>query len=68
MANREYMTSEEVAELIRTPIDTLRYWRQRGVGPTSIRLGRRVLYPTARVREWLAEAESRGVGGALTTR
>lgn len=68
MADREYMTSAELAELIRTPVPTLRYWRQIGTGPRSMKLGRRVLYPTQGVRAWLADAESRGVGGALSAR
>jgi hypothetical protein len=33
----DLMTPEEVAELARVPIDTLRYWRHRKMGPPSFR-------------------------------
>jgi len=47
------LTTTEVAERLRTPIATLRYWRHIGTGPPSARLGRRVLYREADVNKWL---------------
>ena len=38
------LTITEAAELLRAPVATLRYWRHLGTGPTSFRLGLRVLY------------------------
>ena len=42
------LTLNEVAEMIRVPTATLRYWRQRGTGPKSFKMGpRRVYVPGA---------------------
>ncbi len=38
------LTIIEAAQLLCAPVATLRYWRHLGTGPTSSRLGRRVLY------------------------
>ena len=52
MEPRFYLT-DEVAELLRTPAATLRYWRHIGEGPESMRVGRRVLYPAPALEAWL---------------
>lgn len=52
-ANRRLMTGAEVSAMLRTPLETLRYWRGLGRGPKSIKLGRRVLYDEADVIAWL---------------
>jgi len=49
----ELLTITEVAELMRTPVATLRYWRHCGIGPKGIRVGRRVLYRALDVRAWI---------------
>jgi len=49
-----YMTTAEVAELVRTSAETVRYWRHIGRGPKNFKVGRRVLYATLDVEEWLA--------------
>jgi DNA-binding transcriptional MerR regulator len=56
--NRTYMTIEEVADLCRVAMETVRYWRQIGVGPKSFRLpgSRRVLYAPEDVDAWISEA------------
>lgn len=54
-----YMTTDEFAELVRAPTETVRYWRATGKGPRSIRLGRRVLYAVDDVDHWLAEERQR---------
>lgn len=56
-----YMTTEEVAGVMRTPIETLRYWRHIGRGPRSFKVGRRVLYAVEDVEAFLDEARSEGV-------
>lgn len=53
MTEPEYMTTDEVAELCRTPVTTVRYWRQSKLGPPSIKVGRRVLYRRDEVLAWL---------------
>lgn len=50
-----YMTTEELAELLRTSPETCRYWRHNGTGPKSFKVGRRVLYDRADVQAWLTD-------------
>jgi len=50
----ELLTITEAADLVRSPIATLRYWRHLGAGPCSFRLGRRVLYRRADIDDWIA--------------
>ena len=54
----EYLTTAELAEMVRAPIETVRYWRHIGSGPKSFKLGRRVLYELADVEAWIAQAKS----------
>ncbi|SOC51436.1 Helix-turn-helix domain-containing protein [Blastococcus aggregatus] len=49
----ELLTITEAADVLRTPVATLRYWRHRNIGPKSFRLGRRVLYRRADLRTWI---------------
>ena len=53
-----YMTTAEVAETARTPVETVRYWRYVGKGPKSFKVGRRVLYAVEDVEAWIAEARA----------
>jgi predicted DNA-binding transcriptional regulator AlpA len=57
-----YLTTAEVAEMTRTPAETLRWMRYVSKGPKSFKLGRRVLYDVEDVEAWIAEA--RKVGSA----
>ncbi|NDL58333.1 helix-turn-helix domain-containing protein [Phytoactinopolyspora mesophila] len=57
----EYMTTAEVAELLRVPAETVRYWRYIGKGPRSFRVGgRRVLYAREDVEAFVAAARAEG--------
>jgi excisionase family DNA binding protein len=49
----ELLTITEAADMPRTPVATLRYWRHQGIGPRSFRLGRRVLYRRDDVHAWI---------------
>lgn len=49
----DLLTIEEVAARIRRPEATLRYWRHRGEGPTSFKMGSRVMYKAADVDAWI---------------
>jgi excisionase family DNA binding protein len=53
-----YMTTEEVAALVRQPSETVRYWRHVGKGPKGFKVGRRVLYDQAEVLAWLEAAKA----------
>ena len=57
-AEPEYLTTSELAQLLRSPQETVRYWRHLGKGPRCFKIGRRVLYPVAEVRAWLKELEA----------
>jgi hypothetical protein len=42
-ADDELLTMQEVANVVRVPVATLRYWRHLGTGPRSFRIGRSVI-------------------------
>lgn len=52
------MTTTEVAEVLRTSAETVRYWRHVGKGPKSFKAGRRVLYAREDVEAFLATARA----------
>jgi excisionase family DNA binding protein len=55
-APAEFLTSEQLAELLRVDPKTVKRWRSNGDGPPFIRLGeRRLIYSRADVDAWLAE-------------
>ena len=56
----DLLTTAEVAQIMRSPVSTLRYWRHLGTGPHSFRLGRRVVYRRADVTAWLLEQAAAG--------
>ena len=51
------LITAEVAELVRAPIETVRYWRHVGKGQKSFKVGRRVLYAIEDVEAWIAQAK-----------
>ena len=58
----ELLTITEAADLLRTPVATLRYWRHRNIGPHSFRLGRRVLYRREDLSTWIDAKARRNSG------
>ena len=56
----EYLTQDEVAELLRTSPQTLRYWRYRGVGPRWWRAGRHPRYSRPDVEAWIEAQRADG--------
>ena len=54
-ADDELLTMNEVADVVRVPVATLRYWRHLGTGPRSFRIGRSVRYWHTEVRHWLEQ-------------
>lgn len=44
-----YLTTSEVAERFRTVESTVRFWRMKGFGPKSVKVGRKLLFPIAEV-------------------
>ena len=55
--DHDLLTIHEAADIVRAPVATLRYWRNRGVGPHSFRLGRRVVYRLSEVHDWFNDQE-----------
>lgn len=54
----EFLTTAEVAQLLRTSTETVRYWRHTGKGPKSFKVGRRVLYARRDLDNWLEYARA----------
>lgn len=52
MLTSRNLTTAEVAEIFRTSVETVRYWRNVGKGPRSFKVGRRVLYRECDVTAW----------------
>jgi hypothetical protein len=52
----EFLTLEDLSDVIGAPVGTLRHWRQTGYGPKSAKIGRRVLYRRRDVEVWLEHA------------
>jgi excisionase family DNA binding protein len=47
------LSVKELAEVLQVPVRTIYDWRYRGLGPTSIRLGRHVRYEPIEIERWL---------------
>lgn len=54
MADGKFLTPEEVSERYRggITVGTLRNWRAMRIGPTFVKIGKAVLYPTAELDAW----------------
>lgn len=59
-AQPNFLTTAEVALLLRRPESTLRYWRAKGDGPRGIRIGKQYLYPENNVTAWLRSLDKEG--------
>lgn len=51
------LTIQEVADTIRVPVTTLRFWRGQGIGPPGFRVGRSLRYWRNDVFDWLDDME-----------
>lgn len=49
----ELLTIEDVAEILRTPINTIRWWRQIGTGPQFFTIGRRLYIEVGDLRDFI---------------
>lgn len=53
----DLMTTQEVADYLKVPAATLRYWRHQGTGPKGFRLGgKKVMHRRQDVDAWVMEA------------
>lgn len=51
----DLLTVHEVAQMLRVPDATVRYWRSYRLGPPSFKIGRHVRYARADVLSWLGQ-------------
>lgn len=57
MNRPEYLTSQEVADLLRLPVATLRAWRHRKVGPPAFKVGKHLRYDLTQVLLWVSQRQ-----------
>lgn len=55
----EFLTPEELAEMLGVPLQTIYRWNYVGSGPPVIHLGRRVRYRRADVEQWIDSRTTR---------
>jgi hypothetical protein len=51
----ELLTLDEVAEILTTSPNTVRWWRQMGTGPEFFKIGRRLYTTVGELRRWIRE-------------
>lgn len=51
----ELLTLSEVAEILKVPVNTLRWWRQLGTGPYFFKIGRHLVTTVGDVRQFIRE-------------
>lgn len=49
------LTTNEIAERLAVPVETVRYWRKCRRGPRALKIGRAVRYRESDLLLWLAE-------------
>jgi len=49
----QLLTTEQVAELLQVPVETVKWWRKRRSGPKSVPVGKHARYRPEDVRAWL---------------
>ncbi|MFS0883983.1 helix-turn-helix transcriptional regulator [Aeromicrobium sp. 179-A 4D2 NHS] len=54
----EYLTVEDVAELVHVSPSTVRWWAHASRGPRSFSVGKRRLYARADVEAWIEAAKA----------
>lgn len=54
-ADPEWLTTPEVAELLRVSVRTIHDWRQTHVGPPAYRVGRQLLWKRHEVTAWVEQ-------------
>ena len=57
----DFLTLSEVADILRVPVNTLRWWRQQGTGPRFFKIGRRLCTTVGDLKAWI-EGQKRAPG------
>ena len=56
---REYLDNDAAASFLGLQPNTLEVWRSQAIGPTFVRVGRKVMYAVADLREWMEARRQR---------
>jgi hypothetical protein len=56
-----YSSEQETAKQLKQSVRTLRAWRQQGIGPAWLKIGRTIYYPVDGVAVWLKSIEQKPV-------
>jgi hypothetical protein len=56
-----YYPEDDAAKELRQTTRTLRLWRQQGIGPAWVKIGRRVFYAEAALLAWIRSLERQPV-------
>ena len=59
----EWMTQPALAQELGISVDTLQRWHNQRIGPPRAKIGARVMYRRAAVREWLVSQEEKSPAG-----
>ena len=49
----DLLTLAEVAAILRVPVNTVRWWRQLGEGPTFFKIGRHLVITVGDLKAWI---------------
>ena len=63
--DEDFLTLPEVAEILRVPVNTLRWWRQRGDGPPFFKIGRHLVTTIGDLRAWIQEQKQQAAGPSV---
>ena len=53
--DEELLTLEDVAQILRRPVNTIRWWRQTGKGPEFFKIGRQLHITAGELRRWIRQ-------------
>ncbi|MFI1849714.1 helix-turn-helix domain-containing protein [Streptomyces sp. NPDC020480] len=53
-----YLTPEDIAEIFKVPLETVRQWRKKRVGPPGFRVGKYLRYDPADVHRYIGERKA----------
>jgi predicted DNA-binding transcriptional regulator AlpA len=52
METEAFLTTEDLSLRYKLALETILYWRKKGVGPAGVKIGRHVRYPLSGVLAW----------------
>jgi excisionase family DNA binding protein len=52
-AAEEYLTTEELAALLKVPVRTVHHWRYRGESPPAVKIRGTLRFPLSGVQAWI---------------